>query len=88
MMQLAHLIHPFATEVGGLLRKRFGSANQRQVLNAIKEEFSNDSYLDYNDTETSIVCNEETCYYNNDNCCKSSEVRIDSDAWCATYRKK
>ena len=61
---------------------------QRQVLDAIKEEFSNDNYMDFNDTETSIICNEETCYFNNDNCCKASEVRIDADAWCATYRKK
>lgn len=54
----------------------------------VNEEFASEKYPDYSDMETSINCNEESCYYNNDNCCKASEVKIDSDAWCSTYRKK
>lgn len=61
---------------------------QRKVLDAINEEFANERYLEYSDVETSINCNEDTCYFNKDNFCKASEVKIDSDAWCTTYRKK
>lgn len=61
---------------------------QKQVIGSINEEFSNERYPEYNDVETMINCNEETCIFNKNNFCKASEVRIDSDAWCSTYRRK
>jgi hypothetical protein len=61
---------------------------QRQVLDEIKTEFSNEKYPEYNDVETTINCNEDTCYFNKDRLCKASEVKIDSDAWCSTYRRR
>ena len=61
---------------------------KRKVENELSVEFSNERYPEYSDVETSINCNEETCYYNKDCLCKAKEVRIDSDAWCTTYRRK
>ena len=61
---------------------------QKKVLESLLEEFANEKYPEYSDVETSINCNEDTCYFNKDNYCKESEVKIDSDAWCATYRRK
>ena len=61
---------------------------QKKVLESLLEEFANEKYPEYSDVETSINCNEDTCYFNKDNYCKASEVMIESDAWCATYRRK
>ena len=51
-------------------------------------EFASERFPEYNDVETAINCNEETCYYNKECFCKAPEVKIDSDAWCSTYRRK
>ncbi|MCI5745748.1 MAG: hypothetical protein MR270_05640 [Erysipelotrichaceae bacterium] len=61
---------------------------QKRTLESIQEEFASEKLSEYSDVETAINCNEETCYFNRDNFCKASEVKIDSDAWCTTYRKK
>ena len=61
---------------------------QRKVLDSLKEEFAKEKFGRLNDIETAINCNEETCYFNVNNNCKATEVTIDSDAWCKTYRKK
>lgn len=61
---------------------------QRKVLDSIYEEFDNEKFPEYNDLETSITCNEDSCCYNENNCCKANEVKIDSDAWCSTYRRR
>lgn len=61
---------------------------QKRVEDSMKNEFSNERYPEYNDVETAINCNETTCIYNKDCFCKAKDVRIDSDAWCATYRRK
>ena len=61
---------------------------QKKLLDAINEEFASERYPEYSDVETAINCNDESCYFNYNNFCKASEVRIDSDAWCSTYRKK
>lgn len=61
---------------------------QAQVIGSISEEFSNERYPEYSDFETMINCNEDTCIFNKNNFCKASEVRIDADAWCTTYRKR
>ena len=49
---------------------------------------SKDMSPNYSDVETAINCNDETCYFNHDCFCRASDVKIDSDAWCETYRKK
>ena len=64
------------------------SSYQKKVLDAIKEEFSHERYPEYSDVETMINCHDDTCYFNKNNLCKASEVKIDSDAWCETYRRK
>lgn len=61
---------------------------QRINETLLKTEFSNEKHPEYNDVETLINCNEETCVFNKDCLCKASEVKIDSDAWCSTYRRK
>lgn len=61
---------------------------QKKSNTSLNEEFANDKYFDFADVETAINCNEETCYFNKDNFCKASEVKIDADAWCSTYRRK
>ena len=61
---------------------------QKKILESILEEFANEKYPEYSDVETMINCNEETCIFNKNNFCKASEVRIDSDAWCSTYRRR
>mgnify|MGYP004538214535 FL=1 len=49
------------------------------------EEFALDNYADL---ETAISCSEESCIFNNESRCKAQEVKIDSDAWCTTYRRR
>lgn len=61
---------------------------QRKTIDSMSEEFSNEKTPEYADLETIINCNENSCYFNMNNLCKASEVTIDSDAWCATYRKR
>ena len=61
---------------------------QRKVFDQTKEEFAIERYPEYSDVETSINCNENSCLYNKNNFCKASEVKIDSDAWCTTYKRK
>ena len=61
---------------------------QRKVLDSIYEEFANERYPEYSDVETAINCNEDSCIFNKENFCKASDVKIDSDAWCTTYRRK
>ncbi len=61
---------------------------QKKMNGSLNEEFANDQYFDFSDVETSINCNEDTCYFNKDNYCRASEVKIDADAWCSTYRRK
>ena len=63
----------------------FGDKNKFYMNN---EEFSVEKYPEYSDVETSINCNENSCLYNKNNFCKASEVKIDSDAWCTTYKRK
>ena len=61
---------------------------QRINETLLKMEFSNERHPEYNDVETIINCNEETCIHNKECMCKALEVKIDSDAWCSTYRRK
>ena len=61
---------------------------QRKVYDEAKEEFAIERYPEYSDVETSINCDENSCLYNKNNFCKASEVKIDSDAWCTTYKRK
>ncbi len=61
---------------------------QRKTIDSMSEEFSNEKTPEYADLETTINCNENSCYFNMNNLCKASEVTIDSDAWCSTYRKR
>ena len=61
---------------------------QRKTIDSMSEEFSNEKTPEYADLETTINCNENSCYFNMNNLCKASEVTIDSDAWCATYSKR
>ena len=61
---------------------------QKQSEDKTETEFASERFPEYNDVETSINCNEKTCFYNKECLCKAPEVKIDSDAWCATYRRK
>ncbi len=40
------------------------------------------------DIETAISCNDLSCFFNKDCFCRASDVKIDCDAWCETYRRK
>lgn len=51
-------------------------------------EMGNDMAPTYSDVETAINCNDETCFFNRDCFCRASDVKIDNDAWCDTYRRK
>lgn len=51
-------------------------------------ELGGDITPSYSEMETAISCNDLSCYYNKDCCCKASDVKIDCDAWCETYRRK
>ena len=51
-------------------------------------EFASDLTPSYLDVETAINCNDLSCYFNRDCFCKASDVKIDCDAWCETYRRK
>ena len=51
-------------------------------------ELGGDITPSYSEMETAISCNDLSCYYNKDCYCKASDVKIDCDAWCETYRRK
>ena len=63
-------------------------SQKTQFDNKVNVEAAKEISPNYSDVETSINCNDETCYYNHDCFCRASDVKIDSDAWCETYRRK
>ena len=60
----------------------------KKSIHELNTEMSKDMSPNYSDVETAINCNDETCYFNHDCFFLACDVKIDSDAWCETYRKK
>ena len=60
----------------------------KQCIVLDDDELGGDITPSYSEMETAISCNDLSCYYNKDCYCKASDVKIDCDAWCETYRRK
>lgn len=64
------------------------SYQKKQPTDSFGYELGSDIAPSYSDVETAISCNDLSCYFNHDCFCKASDVKIDCDAWCETYRRK
>lgn len=62
------------------------SYQKRQIEDANVEFAAED--LTTADIETTISCNDLSCFFNKECRCRASDVKIDCDAWCETYRRK